>query len=368
MLKRIYIDNFRCFVNFELKLNAINLMLGSNGSGKTSIFDVLQRIQEFVIGNARVYDLFPVADLTRWQLLDQQRFELELLVDNDSYLYSLLIEHDSERKRMRVLEEKLDMNGKPLFVCHKGQAQLFRDDHSPGPQYPFDWTLSAVATLHERPENKKLTRFKRQLAKIIIVRPIPALVEKESRGEQERLHYRMENFLSWYRHLSQEHTAAIFFLFQQLQSILPGFVAMRLKGMGEEARALKVLFSSHSEQENFTFDFHELSDGQKMLIMIYSLILGMQGEKLSLFIDEPDNFLSLREIQPWLSHLIHLSANDREQAVLVSHHPEIVNYLGCEYGHWLQREQCGPVRVGQEPPQPVAGLTLAETFGRGWEQ
>ena len=40
MLKRIYIDNFRCFVNFELNLEKVSLLLGPNGSGKTSIFNV----------------------------------------------------------------------------------------------------------------------------------------------------------------------------------------------------------------------------------------------------------------------------------------------------------------------------------------
>jgi predicted ATPase len=37
MLKRIYVDNFRCLVNFELKLDRVNLLLGRNGTGKTTV-------------------------------------------------------------------------------------------------------------------------------------------------------------------------------------------------------------------------------------------------------------------------------------------------------------------------------------------
>jgi len=44
MLKRLYVDNFRCLVNFELRLDRVNLLLGENGTGKTSVFDVLYRL------------------------------------------------------------------------------------------------------------------------------------------------------------------------------------------------------------------------------------------------------------------------------------------------------------------------------------
>ncbi len=99
MLKRIYINNFSCFVNFELRFDAINLLLGTNGSGKTSVFDLLRRLQEFVIGDVRVHDVFPATDLTRWQTGKQQRFELEITAEDDRYAYSLVIDHDSERRR-----------------------------------------------------------------------------------------------------------------------------------------------------------------------------------------------------------------------------------------------------------------------------
>lgn len=367
MLKRIYIDNFRCLVNFELRFDVINLLLGANGSGKTSVFDVLRRLQEFIIGDARVHDVFPTADLTRWQLGKQQRFELEIAAGGGSYAYSLIIDHDVDRRRMRVFEEKLDLNGKPLFACREGMAQLYRDNHSEGPQYPFDWTLSAVGALHERPDNQMLTRFKRELTKLIVVRPMPALMERESRSEQERLTHRMENFVSWYRHLAQEHMGAMVTLLTELKSVLPGFESLSLKEAGEEARALKLLFAPPGGGKPLAYDFSELSDGQRMLVALYTLVFGMKDEGVSLFIDEPDNFLALREIQPWLSSLADAIGESVEQAVLISHHPELINYLGSAHGRWLERNAQGPVRVA-DAPSPVTGMSLAETIARGWER
>jgi AAA15 family ATPase/GTPase len=49
MLKRIYIDNFRCLVNFELNFDSINLFLGGNGSGKSTVFEALRKLQSLLI-------------------------------------------------------------------------------------------------------------------------------------------------------------------------------------------------------------------------------------------------------------------------------------------------------------------------------
>jgi DNA repair exonuclease SbcCD ATPase subunit len=41
MLKRLYVDNYRCFVNFTLDSQELTLLVGPNGSGKSSVLDVL---------------------------------------------------------------------------------------------------------------------------------------------------------------------------------------------------------------------------------------------------------------------------------------------------------------------------------------
>ncbi|BAP55653.1 ATPase [Thioploca ingrica] len=58
MLKRIYIDNYKIFVNFSLDFKQSNLLLGENGSGKTTLFEVINRLKEFVINNNNGSDRF----------------------------------------------------------------------------------------------------------------------------------------------------------------------------------------------------------------------------------------------------------------------------------------------------------------------
>jgi AAA15 family ATPase/GTPase len=50
MLKRLYIDNFRCFVNFEYKPERKQLLLGANGSGKSSLLEAVRLLKEFIKG------------------------------------------------------------------------------------------------------------------------------------------------------------------------------------------------------------------------------------------------------------------------------------------------------------------------------
>jgi len=42
MLQRLYVDNYKCLVNFELPLQELSLLLGPNGAGKTSVLGAAQ--------------------------------------------------------------------------------------------------------------------------------------------------------------------------------------------------------------------------------------------------------------------------------------------------------------------------------------
>ena len=48
MLTRLYIDNFRCFVNFEYRPRRTELIIGRNGCGKSSMMDALVYLRHFI--------------------------------------------------------------------------------------------------------------------------------------------------------------------------------------------------------------------------------------------------------------------------------------------------------------------------------
>ena len=141
MLKRLYADNFRCLTNFDLTLDEANILLGANGTGKTSVLTAVRRIERLVVGGAKVDDVFPARDLTLSGNRGEQRFEIQSCFSGHTYDYALTIEHDRDRGRMRIDTETLAHDGRPIFEFRRGEAQLYHDDYKAGPAYPFDWTL-----------------------------------------------------------------------------------------------------------------------------------------------------------------------------------------------------------------------------------
>ena len=59
MLKRLYIDNYKCLTNFDIRFEELTLLLGPNGCGKSAVFEVVGKLRDFIRGDARIGELFP---------------------------------------------------------------------------------------------------------------------------------------------------------------------------------------------------------------------------------------------------------------------------------------------------------------------
>jgi predicted ATPase len=369
MITRLYADNFRTLVNFEIRLDSVNLLLGPNGSGKSSVFDVLRRLRGFIGGEIRLAEAFPAADFTHWQTKSLQKFEIDLKTEKGIFTYVLEIEYFDDKTKSKVREEILKLDGTFLFHGKEGEAHLYNDAGHEGTIAGFDWTQSGVGLLQERKDNKKLTLFKKHIENIIVVRPTPVLMGSESQGEEKYLSPRMENFAAWYRYLTLENPSACREISDELPKSVPGFLTLRSAEAGER-RILKADFQTSDKSVKHSYPFASLSDGQKMLMAIYALILGGKDRKSCIFIDEPDNYISIEEIQPWLRLLVdgYGEGEDVEQAVIISHHPEVIDYSCLGVPIWFEREQESQTRIKpieqEEEAKTGSVLSLSQTIAR----
>lgn len=369
MIKRLYVDNYKCLVNFELQLRELTLLLGPNGSGKTSVLDVVFALRRLLSGQAKITDpgVFGTNTLTRWQNRNRQIFEVDVVFEGDELRYRLEVEHDRDRRRARVALERLDSGGRPLFVFEKGNVTLYNDDHEQGPTFVADWSESALARVPPRPYNTRLTRFLDYMRKLMVCGLYPATFQTESTTEDVLLERDGRNFASWYRHLLLESHASVNEFVQVLREAIEGFRDIRMEKVGLETRALMVVFEEFNQRYELRLD--EISDGQRALIALYALVYLAAGQGYTLFLDEPDNYLALPEIQPWLIELADACGKDVPQAVLCSHHPELIDYLGGDCGLVLKRESSGATVVRPAGEWAVdGGLRLSEVIARGWER
>ena len=373
MLNRMFVDNYKCLVNFELPLQELTLLLGPNGVGKTSVLDVIFAIRQLLNGTAKVTDFtaFPESTLTKWQSRPFQTFVLEADLDDEHYVYRLEVQHERPQarqvRRARVWKELLTGNGGPLFLFSAGDVQLYRDDHSEGPKFPADWSESALARVVPRSDNQRLSRFLDFIRKIVVCGLYPASFESETRAEDPILGRDARNFASWYLDALLERQDLVPRYTESLKEVIEGFRGIRLEKVGQDTRALMVQFDASESLYELRFD--QISDGQRALIALYALVHLKAGQNYTLFLDEPDNYVALPEIQPWLVELSDACGDTIPQAVLCSHHPELIDYLGGDRGLLLSRESDGvttarPVQAnGSEP-----GLKLSELVARGWER
>lgn len=142
MFERIRIDDYKSFVNFELRLqDDLTLLVGRNGAGKTAVLDAVYALRKLRDGAARVTDrdVFPPSSLTRWQERSVQDFRVEVELDRDALEYRLEVEHDRRERRARITLETLSGREGPLFRFARGDVRLYRDDHSEGPAFKNDW-------------------------------------------------------------------------------------------------------------------------------------------------------------------------------------------------------------------------------------
>jgi predicted ATPase len=377
MLKRLYIDNYKCFVNFELRPARSTLLAGLNGAGKSAAFELLEALRGFWFGELTVQEAFPPSSLTRWQTFVKQKIEIEVERRQegaeDSLLYTLEIEQDPAKGQCRVLREevegtKLGHTGL-LWSYSEGEMHVCHDDLSAGPTFPLPsgWSNSVMMLLPSE-ENARVSWLREWMRNLFVVRLDPRAMT--ARTENEAVHPRadLSDFASWFRRALLEKPIEANQLFSTLGRVWDGFKGLELVQHGETVRTLKVRTAAVGNgSKELRFGFEELSDGQRALIGLYSLLHLTQDQATTLLLDEPDNFVALAEIQPLISELCDRSEEGALQVVFASHHPEIIDHPAIESRLLLRRENGGATRVRELEEHVTQGLTTSETIARGWE-
>jgi AAA15 family ATPase/GTPase len=368
MITSIYIDNYRCFSNFEYKPGAIELILGDNGTGKSTLLEVLRHLKSIVVDGRNTQNVFVKRDLTAWDSRREQKFELEIASGDAEFKYSLTIEHSEREDKNRIKSEKLVLGNATLYHYDGSDAHLHRDDGSTGPTIPYDWNLSFIATIPARNDNKRLVQFRECVANVFSFAPDPIGMTSESDIEVSVPNSKLSNLSGWLRHLFQDDIDMMQAMRDSLKQVIAGLQTFKHEKTSERSRTLQFQFNfGDSKKSEFWLPLDDLSDGQCQIIGLYAIQHAMLKADRTVVIDEPDNFVALREIQPWLTAAKDAAEDNHSQLWIISHSTELIDYLAPEHGVQFYRSQGGPVRTkrfkwdGDEPLRP------SEIIARGWE-
>jgi hypothetical protein len=270
-------------------------LIGQNGTGKTTVGFALEILQRIARGTNRVDELVKPKDLSRGRTDVPMRFEIEVELGASVYVYVVAFEFPKGFKELRVHDERLMVDGKPVYDRELAQVNLSRTGQQKEAKFLIDWHLVALPIIHEQSTDDPLFVFKQWLARMFILRPIPSLIRGDSVQETLQPNPQVTDFSAWFAGLMAYAPAAYSRIDYYLKQVMPDLKDIKNPLTGTDSRSLIVQFSNG--QGNLSLPFEDLSDGEKCFI-IWALVLGASEVygPVFCFWDEPDNYLAPSEV------------------------------------------------------------------------
>jgi predicted ATPase len=338
VVRRLYIHNFRCLENFELPVSRQSsvLLIGKNGSGKTTVGLALQILQKIARGTNRIGDLIEPKDLARGRTDVPVRFEIEVELETLTYQYVIALDFPKGLKELRVLEEKLTLGGKSIYSREVAQVHLARSGREKEADFRIDWHLAALPIIQEQSTDDPIFVFKQWLARMLVLRPTPSLISGDSKEETLQPNLQVTDFGAWFSGILAHAPSAYSKIDGYLKQVLPDLKDIKNPVVGKDSRSLVVQFSN--DQGSMTLPFDDLSDGEKCF-MVCALVLAANDAygPVLCFWDEPDNFLALSEVGHFMLAL-RKSFQNGGQFIATSHNSEAIRSFSDENTIVLYRE------------------------------
>jgi predicted ATPase len=316
--------------NFELPIadRSSVLLIGKNGSGKTTVGLALEILQKIAGGVNLVDSLVKPKDFSRGRADVPMRFEIEVGLGGQTYEYIIAFDSTPGTKGLQIFEERLVINGNPLFTRQLAQVHLPLLIQKDQATFPLDRNVAVLPLMQEPKDKGPLSIFKQWLARSLILRPIPSLISGNSEEETLRPNPQGTDFGAWFSALLASAPAAYGKIDQYLKQVMPDFKEIKNPVIGKDSRSLEVQFSNNLG--NVNIPFADLSDGEKCFI-ICAVVLAANDAygPLLCFWDEPDNYLALSEVGHFVMDL-RKAFQSGGQFICTSHNDEAIRRFSDE--------------------------------------
>lgn len=335
MITRLFVNNFRCLDNFELRLppHSPAVILGKNGVGKSSIGDLLKMLHSIGAGETNVGNLLEGNEPAK----KDKPFSLEIDMDfsEEKLSYRLSLEYLERADAWRVREESLTCDGVTAYSRDVKAVKVFRNQDYTS-EFSMNWFSVALPIIQENDAADAIATMKNALSSIVVLKPSPSLMVAESPKPEYHLNADASNYSSWLAGFMAESPYAYMDLVAYIKQVFPDFDHFAYERIGPSSQRLWVTFQSESQTSSLPFSC--LSDGEKCQFLAAAIIAKTEVEcPVICFWDEPDNYITTSEIAYLLPALCH-AFSSCGQLLIASHSREAILCFGESETYVLSRK------------------------------
>lgn len=369
MLKKIYINNFRCLQNFDISFEELEtaLILGGNGSGKSNFFTAVELFQKIGLGVVNLKDLITKDDFAFGDTSKPMTLELQVELEKQAYQYRLEIDWPDHFRQPKVRQETLKVDGKTMLNRDEGKTQL-NQYGSQAAEFTLDWHHIGLPLISTRNEQEPIALLRTWLASILVLSPVPSLFEAVSKGEELYLRKNANNLLDWLRYMLAESPASYKDISEFIQERMADFDLFKFDATGKDEKELLIRFKSESAKA-LELNFSQLSDGEKIYFLTATVLAAIDNDipRLCLW-DEPDNFVSLPELSQFIAacRKRFTASKKGSQLIVTSHNSRVINSFSGHNTYFLSRKtHFHPSRVELLSEKKYLSPTLIEAYENG---
>jgi AAA15 family ATPase/GTPase len=329
MIKKLWLDNFKSLVNFELRLEKFTCLIGLNGAGKSTVLQGIDFIAQLMSGRLDVW-----LEQRQWQsseikskLTKNHNFSFSVELETASFGAVLWSGSVNLRSLRCTKESVVHLATNTVFL--KVEDSVYRVRRSNIDELPIDSQkgIEQMPIVFEY-QGSILSRFKDNLlhpllaelkSHVIGIHSLdllsPELLRTRTKSADGHLGLGGQN-LNAYLHESGEDKKNM--LARNLASVYQQLKAIQTKALRSGWKELEVT-ERFGEQEIKTNSRH-LNDGLLRLMAILSNITTMQQ---FLLFDEIENGINPELVEYLLDNLLAAP----QQVVVTTHSPLILNFL-----------------------------------------
>jgi predicted ATPase len=318
MITRIYVDNFKSLVDFEMKLSNFNCLVGLNGAGKSTVLQAIDFISQLMIGDVDEWlkkRQWEAADLNS-KLSKKQNISFKLHLHVESH-GEIIWSGSLNRSTLKCTQEQITCEGKVYLKVEDGQYFVVaKNGGGERATIVFDYQGSILSQFKENLISEVVDHLKSSIRDTLSLDLIsPELLRSRAKSSDGKLGLggeRLSAFLHESGDFEKERLKTeLHHIYNQLDKI--------------ETKSLRAGWKQLEITENFNnhkikSTARHMNDGMLRMMAILSQLT---SQTEFLLFDEIENGINPELVEYLVDHLV----KSNHQVLVTTHSPVILNFL-----------------------------------------